>query len=134
MSWNHPPRRFDEGTLQVLSTVNNTLEMINGLLMFANDGYTIGYTTALIPEANDASVKGAPVIDGESGDVDFPHGNLKVLATVGERSVCHADGSAGLKLTGPPDGNGSMLKDDDTVRIFVQSESYGPVFEAKEQT
>ena len=41
---------------------------------------TIGEITALIPEASDAAVEGAPAVDGESGDIDFPHGNLKPLA------------------------------------------------------
>lgn len=117
---------------QLLSTINNTVEVIAGLMMYASEGYTIGSTTALVPEASDASITGAPIVDGKSGDIDFPHGSLKVLATVGERSVCES--SIGTKLTGPPDGNGSILKDDDTVRVFVQSESYGPVYEAKEET
>ncbi len=124
--------RIDEGVLQLLSTINNTVEILRGLQTYMADGYTIGSTTALIPEAADASVSGAPVVDGESGDVDFPHGSLKVLATVGERSVC--EDSIGEKLTGPPDGNGSMLKDDSTVRVFVQSESYGPINNAKGET
>jgi hypothetical protein len=124
--------RFDEGTLQLLSTINNTVEIIAGLMMYASEGYTIGSITALIPEASDASITGANIADGESGDVDFPYGSIKVLATIGERSVCES--STGTKLTGPPDGNGSMLKDDDTVRVFVQSESYGPTNEAKEET
>mmetsp|Transcript_28131 Transcript_28131/g.34748 ORF Transcript_28131/g.34748 Transcript_28131/m.34748 type:complete len:101 (-) Transcript_28131:785-1087(-) len=33
----------------------------------------IGCITALIPEAADASVSGATVEDGMSGDTDFPH-------------------------------------------------------------
>lgn len=42
--------------------------------------HKIGTHTARICEAADASVTGAPMVDGEDGDVDFPHGNLKVLA------------------------------------------------------
>lgn len=49
--------------------------------------HTIGAHTALIPEASDASVSGANVADGESGDTDFPHGNLKPLA-VSIKFVC----------------------------------------------
>jgi hypothetical protein len=124
---------FDEPTLEVLSTINNTYGIIRALLQFADDGITIGSTTALLPEANDALVNNAPVVDGESGDTNFPYGNLKPIATVGERSVCN-DGSAGTKLTGPPDGNGAYLVDDNTVRVLVQSESYGPINEPKEQT
>lgn len=41
---------------------------------------TIGSITAHIAEAADASATGATVADGESGDTDFPHGNMKVLA------------------------------------------------------
>lgn len=48
----------------------------------------IGSITAHIAEAADASATGANVADGESGDTDFPHGNMKVLATVGEASAC----------------------------------------------
>jgi len=49
--------------------------------------HTIGAHTALIPEASDASVSGANVADGESGDTDFHHGNLKPLA-VSIKFVC----------------------------------------------
>jgi hypothetical protein len=50
---------------------------------------------------------------------------MKVLATMGERSVC--PDSLGDKLVGVPDGVGAHLVDDDTVRIIFQSESYGPL-------
>ena len=40
----------------------------------------IGSITDHIAEAADASATGATVEDGKSGDIDFPHGNLKVLA------------------------------------------------------
>lgn len=50
--------------------------------------HTIGATTALIPEAGDASETDVEVADGESGNVDFPFGNIKAIATVGELSVC----------------------------------------------
>jgi hypothetical protein len=49
----------------------------------------------------------------------------KVLATMGERSVC--PDSIGDKLAGVPDGVGAHLVDDDTVRLIFQSESYGPL-------
>lgn len=87
--------------------------------------YPIGSITALIPEAADAAISGATVQDGESGDTDFPHGNIKTLATVGEVSVC--DGSIGEMIVGVPDGLGAYLKDNETVRMIVQSESYGPL-------
>lgn len=96
-----------------------------GLLQYVEQGLTVGSTTALIPEASDASVTNATVADGQSGDIDFPHGRLKPLATVGERSVCPT--SMGSKITGVPDGLGAYLVDEHTVRVVVQSESYGPL-------
>lgn len=97
-----------------------------GLLQYATEGITVGSTMDLIPEANDASrTPNTTVMDGKSGDTDFPHGNLKAIATVGERSVC--DESKGEKITGVPDGLGAYLVDDHTVRVIVQSESYGPL-------
>ena len=48
----------------------------------------LGSTTQLIPEANDASRVGALVIDGLSGDTDFPNGDMKPLYTVGEINMC----------------------------------------------
>lgn len=80
----------------------------------------IGSITALIAEAADASASGANVADGESGDTDFPHGNLKVLATVGEASACPE--SKGEMIVGVPDGLGAYLYDNDTVRAVCQSE------------
>lgn len=86
---------------------------------------TIGSHTALLPEAQDASH--CPDVaectkDGESGDIEFPFGNMKPVATVGEVSA-----TTGEMLVGVPDGMGSYLSDDETVRIIVQSESYGPL-------
>ena len=60
---------------------------------------------------------------------DFPHGNIKPLATGGERSVC--PDSYGQKIVGYPDGAGAYLVDDDTVRLVVQSESGGPASDTK---
>jgi hypothetical protein len=116
---------FDEGTVGVLATVFNAEEVISGLTQYKNEGIYIGSTTALIAEAADASATGAPIIDGRSGDIDFAFGPLKPLATVGERSVC--DASLGKKIVGVPDGLGAYLIDDETVRVVVQSESYGPL-------
>lgn len=97
-----------------------------GLIKYATEGITVGSTTDLIPEASDASrINGTTVEDGKSGDTAFPFGNLKAIATVGERSVC--DESKGDKITGVPDGLGAYLADDQTVRVIVQSESYGPL-------
>ena len=43
----------------------------------------LGYHTALIAEASDARSSTSLLVDGASGDTDFPHGNLKAI-TVGE--------------------------------------------------
>lgn len=64
----------------------------------------------------------AVVMDGESGDVDYPYGKIKVLNTVGEY-----DAETGYMIVGVPDGMGAYLVDDKTVRVVFQSESYGPV-------
>jgi hypothetical protein len=88
---------------------------------------TVGSITELIPEAADASVTDAPVVDGKSGDTDFPHGKLKPLVTVGQYNSC--GDTQGEMVVGVPDGMGAYLLDDETVRVIVQSESYGPVEE-----
>lgn len=80
----------------------------------------IGSHTAHICEATDAKYSAAKVMDGESGDTDYPFGQIKTLATVGE-----FDKDTGFMLVGVPDGMGSYLVDDSTVRIVFQSESYG---------
>jgi len=91
----------------------------------AEEMHTIGSITALIPEAADAAISGANVADGESGDTDFPFGNFKPLATVGEFSQCK--GTRGEMIVGVPDGIGSYLVDRQTLRVITQSESYGPL-------
>jgi len=116
---------MDENLKKVLSTIVNYDGLMEGLQQFATEGITVGSTTALIAEASDAAVSGATIADGESGDIDFPHGNLKPIATGGERSVCPS--SFGLKITGTPDGLGAYLPNDDTIRVVVQSEGYGPL-------
>lgn len=45
--------------------------------------------------------------------------------TVGEVSSCKD--SSGEMIVGVPDGLGAYLKDNKTVRVVVQSESYGPL-------
>ena len=79
----------------------------------------IGETTALIPQAG-TSTDPANLIDGRSGDTNFPYGTFKALATVGE-----VDPTTGKALTGYPDGQAAYLLDNDTVRVVYQSESYG---------
>ncbi|MEY4806363.1 MAG: hypothetical protein RLZZ206_752 [Cyanobacteriota bacterium] len=79
---------------------------------------TIGQITALIPEASTAD-EAHELLDGQSGDIDFPYAEFKALATVGE-----IDPVTKKALTGYPDGNAAWLKDNDTVRVAYQSESY----------
>jgi Ca2+-binding RTX toxin-like protein len=79
---------------------------------------SIGETTALIPQAG-SSYAPENLQDGGSGDTDFPYGNFKALATVGE-----IDPDSGHVLTGYPDGQAAWLLDEDTVRVAYQSESY----------
>jgi len=93
-------------------------QAVNGNLM-------LGSITQLIPEASDASRTGALVLDGLSGDTNFPHGDIKPVMTVGEINQCEEN--HGEVYVGVPDGMGAYLTDDDTLRIIVQSESYGPL-------
>ena len=79
----------------------------------------IGETTALIPEAGSA-VREEWLLDGQSGNTNYPYADFKALATVGE-----VDATTGEALTGYPDGNAAWLHDDNTVRVAYQSESYG---------
>ena len=89
---------------------------------------TIGETTALIPQAG-SSYEPEDLQDGESGDTDFPFGDFKALATVGE-----IDANNGLALTGYPDGQAAWLLDEDTVRLAYQSESYGTLTSSEGET
>jgi len=85
----------------------------------------IGSTKELIPEAGDAAANPAKYIqDGKSGDVDFPFGQIKPIATVGEYTM---KGEDGYFVVGVPDGQGAYLVDDDTLRFVFQSESYGTI-------
>lgn len=75
----------------------------------------IGTHTAHICEATDAAYSTEAVIqDGVSGDTDYPFGDIKVLATVGEY-----DAKTGYMLVGVPDGMGAYLLDDKTVRTSL---------------
>jgi len=80
---------------------------------------TIGQVTALVAEASTANDP-SELLDGKSGDTAFPYAEFKALATVGE-----VDPVTKQALTGYPDGNAAWLKDNDTVRVAYQSESYG---------
>jgi hypothetical protein len=79
---------------------------------------TIGQVTALIPEASTAD-EASERLDGQSGDTDFPYAKFKALATVGE-----VDPKTNQALTGWPDGSAAWLKDNTTIRLAYQSESY----------
>ena len=116
---------IDPATMAIMETHIGMSDVMKGLELFANEGISIGSTTALIVEASDAAASGATIEDGQSGDVDFPHGNIKAIATCAERNVC--DDNYGFKIAGPPDGVGAYLADDHTLRVVVQSESYGPL-------
>jgi len=117
---------LDEATRAVLGTLTEGEALLEALDQFsANGGYGVGSITELLAEAADAEATGYAVEDGKSGNIEFPHGNLKPIATVGEMSLCEE--SSGQKLIGVPDGVGAYLADDDTVRVIFQSESYGPL-------
>lgn len=116
---------IDPATLAIMETHIGMSDVIKGLELFASEGISIGSTTDLVVEASDAAVSGATIEDGKSGDVDFPFGSIKAIATCGERNVC--DDNYGFKIAGPPDGVGAYLPDDHTLRVVVQSESYGPL-------
>lgn len=87
-----------------------------------NHVMAVGTHSAPIAEAADAGTNPKYLIDGHAGDINWPHGALKVLATVGE-----VNPQTGAMLTGVPDGQGAYLLDDSTVRFMYQSESYGPL-------
>ena len=46
----------------------------------------IGFHQGLLVEAADAGARTELVVDGQSGDVDFPHGHFQTILTVG---TCH---------------------------------------------
>jgi Ca2+-binding RTX toxin-like protein len=78
----------------------------------------IGEVTALVAEASTAN-EPSELRDGQSGDTSFPYAKFKALATVGE-----VDPTSKMALTGWPDGNAAWLKDEATIRLVYQSESY----------
>lgn len=107
----------------IASGVEPSNEFLEYFKLYEAEGYTVGSITDLVVEAGDASISGAPVEDGKSGDIAFPHGEIKPIVTAGERSVCPE--SMGEVVVGKPDGMGAYLVDDDTIRVLFQSESYG---------
>jgi hypothetical protein len=118
---------LNDGAESLLMNVPGSSEFLKYFKLYSAEGYSIGSITDLIVEAADAAVTGAPIEDGKSGDIAFPHGMIKPIVTAGERSVC--DESRGEVIVGKPDGMGAYLIDDNTVRVLFQSESYGPLTE-----
>lgn len=116
---------LDDDTEGLLNNIPGSSEFLKYFKLYSAEGYSIGSITDLIVEAADAAITGAPIEDGKSGDIAFPHGMIKSIVTAGERSVC--DESRGEVVVGKPDGMGAYLLDDDTVRVLFQSESYGPL-------
>lgn len=109
----------------LLSNVPGSSEFLKYFELYSAEGYSVGSITDLVVEASDASITGATIEDGKSGDIAFPFGDIKAIVTAGERSVC--DESRGEVIVGKPDGMGAYLLDDETVRVLFQSESYGPL-------
>lgn len=106
-------------TIDGVSYLQAANEVTGHLDTYKIENKTIGSTTALIPAAGSA-VKAEWLVDGKSGNTNFPYGTFKALATMGE-----IDSRTGVALTGYPDGNAAWLLDNDTVRVAYQSESYG---------
>jgi hypothetical protein len=73
--------------------------VIDALNTYRTYGYSIGSTTEMLIEAADATATGATIEDGKSGDTDFPFGNFKVLATMGEHNVCAGPWKVGSNET-----------------------------------
>ena len=80
----------------------------------------IGSTMSILAEASDALGNPAFLLDGRSGDVDFPFGAFQPILTIGEFDAesCHLP-------TGKPDGQGVYLPSLNTVRLVYQSENVG---------
>jgi hypothetical protein len=102
---------FSQDVLDILGTALFTVAP--GLKQYQSERLYIGDIKELIAEASDANATGVAIIDGKSGNVNFPHGNLKPIATVGERSACA--NSKNEKFVGVPDGLGAYLADNSTV-------------------
>jgi len=81
----------------------------------------LGSNTGLYAEASDAGNDTSLAVDGQSGDVDFPFMQMKTLASVGEVW------ENGQPYVGVPDGLGAYRKNQNQIRLLIQSESYGPI-------
>lgn len=115
--------RYNAEVPRILSTAGPDVQY--GLMEYQMEGWEIGSIQESLAESSDAATTGILIEDGKSGNLNFPHGNMKPIVTMGERSVC--EGSSGKKVVGVPDGIGAYLPDDSTVRVVFQSESYGPL-------
>jgi hypothetical protein len=73
--------------------------VIDALNTYRTYGYSIGSTTEMLIEAADATATNVIIEDGKSGDTDFPFGNFKVLATMGEHNVCAGPWKVGSNET-----------------------------------
>ena len=81
---------------------NNGLEFPHAESRFAglaSQLVPIGTITELLLEASDAGDNLEFLVDGKSGDVDFPYGDFKTLVTIGEY-----DSRSGYMPPGVPDG------------------------------
>ena len=99
----------------ILTIASICTQKVNDDLIF------LGETTGLIAVATDTVT---PHTDNANGDVEWEYlQGMKVIATVGE-----VDKTTLFPFTGYPDGHGAWLLDENTVRMAVQSESYGDVY------
>ena len=83
-----------EKALQLLSQVDGVQFPVEFCSQMA-DVKPVGYHDQPICEASDAGANAAYLVDGKAGNTNFPHGNIKVLATAGE-----VDPTTGSMLTG----------------------------------
>lgn len=82
-----PPVHNDNNTTQYGMNITDP-DHASALAQAINGNLQLGSITQHISEASDASRVGALVLDGVSGDVNFPHGNIKPVMTVGEINMC----------------------------------------------
>ena len=69
--------------LQIIGTMPDAENIINSYNQYRENGETVGSNTGMYAEASDASVSGATVEDGMSGDTDFPYCQMKTILSRG---------------------------------------------------
>jgi hypothetical protein len=111
---------FSQDVIDILGTA--LYSVAPGLKQYQAERLYIGDVKESIAEANDANATGVSILDGKSGNINFPHGMLKPIATVGERSACL--NSKDEKFVGVPDGLGAYLMDNSTVSVCLFLLSY----------